>query len=96
MNRRRFLNKAIGGTATLGVLSSAVQGSEGAATPVQEVPGYDPKPAPAKGPLQVHPENPRYFTDGSGKAIFLTGAHTWANFQDIGLAPFRASTGPPT
>ena len=86
MNRRRFLDKALGGAATIGFLSSAVHASAGVA-PIQEVPGYDPKPAPAKGPLRVHPENPRYFTDGSGKAIFLTGAHTWANFQDIGLAP---------
>ena len=41
---------------------------------------------PATGPLKVHPRNPRYFTDGSGRAIFLTGAHTWANLQDTGLA----------
>ena len=32
--------------------------------------------APATGPLRVHPTNPRYFTDGSGKAIYLTGSHT--------------------
>jgi hypothetical protein len=37
--------------------------------------------------LKVHPSNPRYFTDGSGRAIFLTGAHTWANLQDTGIAP---------
>ena len=40
--------------------------------------------AKALGPLQVHPENPRYFTDGSGRAIYLTGSHTWANLVDIG------------
>jgi hypothetical protein len=40
--------------------------------------------APATGPLRVHPTNPRYFTDGSGKAIYLTGSHTWANFMDRG------------
>lgn len=34
------------------------------------------------GPLRVHPENGRYFTDNSGKAIYLTGSHTWANFQE--------------
>ena len=39
---------------------------------------------PAAGPLRVHPENPRYFTDGSGRAVYLTGAHTWANLVDIG------------
>jgi hypothetical protein len=26
-----------------------------------------------------HAENRRYFTDGSGKAIYLTGSHTWFN-----------------
>ena len=39
---------------------------------------------PAAGPLTVHPTNPRYFTDGSGRAVYLTGTHTWANFQDSG------------
>lgn len=34
------------------------------------------------GPLTVHPSNPRYFTDGSGKAIYLTGSHTWDNLMD--------------
>jgi hypothetical protein len=37
-----------------------------------------------QGPLRVHPENPRYFTDGSGRAIYLTGSHTWSNLVDIG------------
>jgi hypothetical protein len=35
----------------------------------------------ATGPLTVCPTNRRYFTDGSGKAIYLTGSHTWANFS---------------
>jgi hypothetical protein len=38
------------------------------------------------GPLRVSPVNPRYFTDERGRAIYLTGAHTWANLVDIGLA----------
>jgi len=38
-------------------------------------------------PLKVHPDNPRYVTDGSGKAICLTGSHTWLNFQDIRDVP---------
>lgn len=38
----------------------------------------------AKGPLRVHPTNPRYFTDGSGKAIYLTGSHMWNNLIDMG------------
>jgi len=40
--------------------------------------------AKATGPLHVNPANPRYFTDGSGKAIYLTGSHTWANLMDRG------------
>ena len=37
------------------------------------------------GPLRRHPANPRYFTDDTGKAIYLTGSHTWAVLQDIWL-----------
>lgn len=53
-------------------------------TPAQQTgPG---KKGPATGPLQVHRTNPRYFTDGSGKAIYLTGSHTWNSLVDIGRA----------
>lgn len=44
----------------------------------------------AKGPLRAHPENARYFTDGtrnpdgSLRAVYLTGAHTWNNLVDMG------------
>src|SRR3990172_273825 len=34
------------------------------------------------GPLTVHSINPRYFTDASGKTIYLTGSHYWFNLQD--------------
>ncbi len=39
---------------------------------------------PARGPLRLNPANPRYFTDGTGKAVYLTGSHTWTNFKDMG------------
>jgi hypothetical protein len=39
----------------------------------------------AIGPLRVDPSNPRYFTDGSGRAVYLTGSHTWGNFKDRAL-----------
>jgi hypothetical protein len=45
-----------------------------------------PRVIPARGPLRVHPANPRYFTDGSGRAILLTGSHTWGNLQDYQYA----------
>ena len=37
-----------------------------------------------RGPLRVHPLNPRYFTDDSGRAILLTGSHTWNTLVDMG------------
>lgn len=40
--------------------------------------------ASAAGPLRVNSTNPRYFVDGNGRAIYLTGAYTWVNFQDGG------------
>ncbi len=36
---------------------------------------------PALGPLTVFKANPRYFTDGSGRAVYLTGSHNWDTFQ---------------
>lgn len=39
----------------------------------------------ATGPLRLSVSNPRYFTDGSQKVIYLTGSHTWANLQDMGI-----------
>ena len=45
--------------------------------------------APARGPLRIHPDNPRYFTDGtrnldgSLKVVYLTGSHTWNNLVDM-------------
>ena len=36
----------------------------------------------ASGPLHVHPTNPRYFADGAGKAVYLTGSHTWSDLVD--------------
>lgn len=46
--------------------------------------------ASAKGPLRLHPQNPRYFTDGTTnrdgawRAVYLTGSHTWNNLVDMG------------
>jgi hypothetical protein len=45
---------------------------------------------PMKGPLRVSKINPRYFEDENGKAIYLTGSHTWTNLSD------RGTTNPPT
>ncbi|MEN8230007.1 MAG: DUF6298 domain-containing protein [Bacteroidota bacterium] len=37
------------------------------------------------GPLRVSKENPRYFTDDKGGAVYLTGSHTWNNLVDMSL-----------
>ena len=34
------------------------------------------------GLLRVHPSNPRYFTDGSGKAIYLGGHQIFVDLRD--------------
>jgi hypothetical protein len=39
--------------------------------------------APVAGPLKVSGENPRYFADGAGRTVLLTGSHTWNSLQDI-------------
>jgi hypothetical protein len=36
----------------------------------------------AAGPLRVQRDNPRYFTDDSGKAVYLAGWNIWSNNQD--------------
>ena len=35
------------------------------------------------GPLRVSEKNLRYFTDERGKAVYLTGSHTWNNLIDM-------------
>jgi hypothetical protein len=40
--------------------------------------------SPITVPLKALASNPNYFTDGTGKAILLTGSHTWNTFQDWG------------
>jgi hypothetical protein len=40
------------------------------------------RPTLTTKPLHLNPANPRYFIDNSGKAVYLTGSHTWSNFQD--------------
>jgi hypothetical protein len=54
---------------------------------------------PGAKALRVSEVNPRYFTDASGRAVYLTGSHVWWNLQgnrtwrvncDLGrAAPFR-------
>lgn len=45
---------------------------------------------PTRGPLTIHPDNPRWFADADGRAVFLVGSHTWANLQEIRRAGDRS------
>ena len=38
----------------------------------------------AMGPLRVSSQNGRYFERPDGGIVYLSGSHTWANFQDSG------------
>jgi hypothetical protein len=46
----------------------------------------------AADPLRPHPSNPRWLTDGSGRAIVLTGSHTWENGSRSTSGRSRSST----
>jgi hypothetical protein len=52
-------------------------------------------PMPAEscpmGPLRVDAANPRYFADGCGRAVYLTGSHTHLSFKDGGGQPSEVS-----
>jgi hypothetical protein len=50
---------------------------------------------PAKGPLRVLESNPRWFTDGTGRAVYLAGTHVWQSLQDNGLLIRGAVSDPP-
>jgi hypothetical protein len=57
-------------TLTLGGIADEVEGATCAGTGIV-------------GPLRVSSINPRYFTNDCGKAVYLTGTHTWNNFPDM-------------
>ncbi|HYL79825.1 MAG TPA: hypothetical protein VEU07_03380 [Candidatus Acidoferrum sp.] len=68
-------------------LCTAVAGAWGTDRPASGAQGplLISPPVPATGPLRVDPQNPRYLTDGRGAAVYLTGSHTWNDFQDWGV-----------
>lgn len=41
------------------------------------------RPLTIHGPLRQSDDNPRYFADADHRIVYLTGSHTWENFQDI-------------
>src|SRR5262249_40145792 len=62
------------------IMLSGCGGSD--APPDEPASQHAPVTAPSlttPGPLRVLASNPRYFTDGTGKAVYLVGSHTWSN-----------------
>ncbi len=83
MRRREFLKRS--SFAGIAGAVAAARGHLSIATAAERAVAQRPREA-ARGPLRVHPDNPRYFTDGSGRAVYLVGSHTWSNLVDIGPA----------
>lgn len=76
MKRRGFLQRTI--VAGLGLPWITATASQAAATVEERSPT-----STGAGPLEVHPANGRYFATADGRAVYLTGSHTWNNFQDM-------------
>ena len=76
MDRRRFLHTGLWAAGTALATRLPLTGSAPAAE--------NAAPAPTAGPLRTHPENRRYFADATGRAVYLTGSHTWPNVVDHG------------
>lgn len=75
VNRLRLLNSIV-----LIMLACTVGEREARA-------GDDLAPLLTRGPLRVSSDNPRYFADSENRIVYLTGSHSWENFQDI-TGPF--------
>ena len=96
MNRRSCLKKTacLTGAAGLSALWPSPNRVDADAF-AQQVPVEQTPRGPAQGPLRVLKSNPRYFSDGSGKAIYLAGSHSWWNLQDNGIRLMSAENQDP-
>lgn len=84
---RRFAELILLCAALLAAAScrEAIQGAGGA--PLPDLVSVRETSPPAAGPLEVLERNPRYFAaPGTGRAVYLTGSHTWNSFQDWGVS----------
>ena len=90
-NRCRFPFKRSCALALVVALVACEEASQGVPLTTAQPVGVDRSIGP-RGRLSILPGNSRYFTDATGRrAVYLTGSHTWNNFQDWGLGePPRA------
>ncbi len=84
--RRAFLDAVAKGAAGVWLAAGPLSGSGQARTRGSQEADREPASSggPASGPLRVCQDNPRYFEDAEGRAVLLTGAHTWNNLVDMG------------
>ncbi|HEX2782817.1 MAG TPA: LamG-like jellyroll fold domain-containing protein [Ilumatobacteraceae bacterium] len=62
-------------------LSSPVSATTSLPPPDEPPPPPTPT-GPITAPLKLSSQNSHYFVDGNGRAVALTGSHTWNDFQD--------------
>lgn len=88
MNRRKFIALAasVAGIVPEWITAAGSKQTIIALTQAAETALASGSPAsgPITTPLKALSTNPHYFTDASGKAIYLTGSHTWNTLQDWG------------
>ena len=75
MNRRLLINVVVAGIIIISFVIAFLVPERAQQNGATEI-------GPINGPLRVSKINPRYFTDNSGKAIYLTGLHTFQTLQD--------------
>ena len=71
------------GLHTLKAIAKDPAGNQGTSAPAVTITVSNVAGTGATGPLRALAGNANYFTDGSGKAILLTGSQTWDSFQDM-------------
>lgn len=91
MNRRKFLIMTAGTVSFVplsGATASSAKPTAAGLVRGDALPRSSTLPSLAlkriSAPLKALSTNPNYFTDGSGKAIYLTGSQTWNTLQDWG------------
>jgi len=75
MRRREFLQRSV-------VTSLSAGWLHGGTSPYSRARAADGGSLPTNGPLVVHRRNPRYFEDGAGRLVYLTGSHLGWELQD--------------
>src|SRR5437879_5083016 len=81
MKPRTWPGAVVSSVAIVATLAAAVSGGS---APAHGRDGAVVSGGRIMAPLRALANNPNYFTDGTGKAIYLTGSHTWNTVQDWG------------